>query len=405
MVVFLKNFDNMWRDMKCILKKQYILIFVSILVILQAIFLNVFYPMKNESRAKEKYSSVGVKADFKNASKRYVDGDVVGLGFGYLLGEKSELPSGVGDKMKTVGLAHIIVVSGTHLSIIISFSRKIFEKISRFAALYFSIFLLILYVSLIGWSPSTIRASFVAILSIVAWFFGREQRVYRTVIFTLAFCLLVNPYFLTNISFQLSMLAYSGVVIIMPKMIIFFYGRDKPGFLGSIILSSLSAIIACLPIQLYYFGSMNLIAILANLLILPTVSFAMGFMFLTGLVGLFHVDFLAIIFGKVAELILRYHIKIISILEEKSEFLFTFKQNNPAFLLLYVGMVMFLGAVAIYQNIKIRKSNTSYHCDTLVRVDVTKDVAREIVERDELCDAPRAERDDKRGKNCRFDDS
>jgi competence protein ComEC len=334
-----------------------------------------------------------------------VDGDVVGLGFGYLLGEKSELPSGVGDKMKTVGLAHIIVVSGTHLSIIISFSRKIFEKISRFAALYFSIFLLILYVSLIGWSPSTIRASFVAILSIVAWFFGREQRVYRTVIFTLAFCLLVNPYFLTNISFQLSMLAYSGVVIIMPKMIIFFYGRDKPGFLGSIILSSLSAIIACLPIQLYYFGSMNLIAILANLLILPTVSFAMGFMFLTGLVGLFHVDFLATIFGKVAELILSYHIKVISILEEKSEFLFTFKQNNPAFLLLYVGMVMFLGAVAIYQNIKIRKSNTSYHCDTLVSVDVTKDVAREIVERDELCDAPRAERDDKRGKNCRFDDS
>ncbi len=382
--------------MKKYFRKEYFLVFVSVIIIFYALVLNIFYPQTKQTK---KYgndvSEDGVKVEFKESAKKFISEDVVGLSFGYLLGEKDELPPGVEAKMKAVGLAHIIVVSGTHLSIIISASRKIFEKISRFSAAYFSIFLLILYVSLIGWSPSTIRASFVAILSIVAWLFGREQKVSRTVIFTLAFCLFINPYFLTNVSFQLSMLAYSGVVIIMPKMIRYFYGRDKPGFFGSVILSSLSAIIACLPIQLYYFGSMNLIAILANLLILPTVSVAMGLSFLTGFFGLVHLDFLAMMAGKLAEFILSYHIKIISFLEDKSEFLFEFQKNNPLFLGLYLIIIIVLVIVAIHENVKVRKSNASDHDNSLVSIDEVKDVVRKPVEREEIGDAPRAKRNKK----------
>lgn len=390
--------------MKKYFRKEYALVFISVIIIIFALFVNVFYPQtKATSKGREK--DIGIKADFKEASEKYISNDVVGLGFGYLLGEKSELPSGVEDKMKTVGLAHIIVVSGTHLSIIISASRKVFEKISRFSALYFSIFLLVLYVSLIGWSPSTIRASFVAILSIIAWFFGREQKTLRTVIFTLAFCLLINPYFLTNVSFQLSMLAYSGVVIIMPKMIRYFYGRDKPGFFGSVILPSLSAIIACLPIQLYYFGSMNLIAILANLLILPTVSYAMGACFFTGVLSMLHLDFLAMGFGKISEFILSYHIKVISFLEDKSEFLFEFEKNNPIFLGLYVVIVGVLIFVSIHQNIKIRKGNAGNHNNSLVFVDKTQDIVRKSVQWEEVSDTPRTKRNEKRRENCCFDNT
>ena len=390
--------------MKKYFKKKYFLVFVSAIVIFYALILNVFYPPTKQAKKYGKNDEEnGIKTDFKEASKRFISDDVVGLGFGYLLGEKSELPPGVEEKMKTVGLAHIIVVSGTHLSIIIGMSRKLFSKISRFSALYFSIFLLVLYVSLIGWSPSTIRASFVATLSIVAWFFGREQKVSRTVTLTLAFCLAINPYFLTNVSFQLSMLAYSGVVIIMPKLILYFYGRDKPKFLGSIILSNLSAIIACLPIQLYYFGSMNLIAILANLLILPTVSFAMGLSFLTGILGMIHFDFLAVGFGKMAELILSYHIKVITALEDRSEFLFIFEKNNPIFLGLYILII--LGVVAIHQNVKVGKGDARNHNNSLISIDGIQDIIREAVEWEEIGDTPCAERDKKCRKDCCFDNS
>ena len=391
--------------MKKYFRKEYILVFLSIAVIFYALILNIFYPETKQTKKYGEKEVSGVKKEFKNASKKFISDEVVGLSFGYLLGEKSELPAGVEEKMKAVGLAHIIVVSGTHLSIIISASRKIFEKVSRFAALYFSIFLLILYVSLIGWSPSTIRASFVAILSIVAWFFGREQRVSRTVLLTLAFCLSVNPYFLTNVSFQLSMLAYSGVVVIMPKMIRYFYGRDKPGFFGSIILSSLSAIIACLPIQLYYFGSMNLIAILANLLILPTVSFAMGLGFLTGLFGLIHFDFLAMGFGGLTEFVLSYHIKVIAFLEDKSEFLFEFQKNNPIFLGLYLVIIVSLTIVSIHENVKIGKGNAGNHDNSLVGINKAKNIARKAVEWEEIGDTPRTKRNKQCRENSGFDNS
>ena len=392
--------------MKKIFRKEYFLVFVSVVVIFYAVILNIFYPQVKETKKYgEKKAENGIKTDFRNSLNKFVSDDVAGLSFGYLLGEKSELPPGVESKMKAIGLAHIIVVSGTHLSIIISASRKIFEKVSRFSALYFSIFLLVLYVSLIGWSPSTIRASFVAIFSIVAWFLGREHRVLRTVLFTLAFCLLINPYFLTNISFQLSMLAYSGVVIIMPKMVHYFYGRDKPGFLGSTILSSLSAIIACLPIQLYYFGSMNLIAILANLLILPTIPFAMGLSFMTGFLGMIHLDFLAVGFGQMTEFVLSYHVKVITYLENKAEFLFEFQKNNPIFLGLYVVIIFGLIFVSIHKNIKVGKGNAKYHDNSLVSVNEAKDVVGEAVEREEIGDTPRTERDKQCRENNSFNDA
>ena len=337
----------------------------------------------------------GIKTVFKKAVKNIVSDDVAGLGFGYLLGEKSALPSGFDDKMKTVGLAHIIVVSGTHLSIIVGAARKLFGRISRLAAMYFSIFLLIFYVSLIGLTPSIVRASFVAILSLLAWYFGREQKVWRTVLFTLGFCLAFNPYFLTNVSFQLSMLAYAGVVIIMPRMVWYFYGRDKPGFIGSTLLSSLSAIIACLPIQLYYFGTINLASLVANLLILPTIPFAMGSTFLTGIFGMVHFDLLANGVGFVARTILSYHIKIVSELYEKTEFLLSFQKNNPMWLGLYAILVVILIIVTIHQNVEIGKTDAGDHDDSLIGFDKIQDIAGDFVERHEISDAPSTKRNEK----------
>ena len=50
------------------------------------------------------------------------------------------------------------------------------------------------------------------------------------------------------------------------------------------------------------------------------------------------------LFGKFTEiywnLILKYHIKIINNLEDKSEFLFEVQKSNPACLLLYIPMIL-----------------------------------------------------------------
>ena len=316
--------------------KRYVLVLVSVFFIIRAVFLNVFSPVSSLNNKTEDTLFLELKNGFSSQVSNYISDDVSGLSKGYLLGMKSELPDGLEQKMKTVGMAHIIVVSGTHLSIIVACFRKVFGKVSRLFALYFSILFLLIYVLMVGVSPSLVRASFVAILSLFAWYFGREQKPERTVIYTLGFCLFLNPYFLTNLSFQLSMLAYIGILLILPGLIHYFYGPKKPKLVGSTVLATLSAMLACLPIQIYYFGSFSIISILANVLILPTISIVMGLSFLTGLFGLFGANFIASGFGLASEMILKYHVFIISSLYERTEYVFEFGNNNPLVLLLYV---------------------------------------------------------------------
>ena len=316
--------------------KRYILVFISVFFIIRAVFLNVFYPIEMHKNQSEDTLFLELKNDFSAQVSNHISGDVSGLSIGYLLGMKSELPDGLEQKMKTVGMAHIIVVSGTHLSIIVACFRKVFGKISRLFALYFSILFLLIYVLMVGVSPSLVRASFVAILSLFAWYFGREQKPERTVIFTLGFCLFLNPYYLTNVSFQLSMLAYIGILLILPGLTNYFYGPKKPKLIGSTILATISAMLACLPIQIYYFGSFSIISILANILILPTIPIVMGLSFLTGVFGLIGLSFIADVFGFFAEMLLKYHVFIINSLYEKTEYIFEFGKNNPLVLLLYV---------------------------------------------------------------------
>lgn len=326
--------------------KKNILSIISVLVIIYAIAMNIFFPA-----SENKFSSSSIfpeiKESFKSEVLEHSDSEVAGLGLGYLVGEKSELPDGVEKKMKAVGLAHIIVVSGTHLSIIILASRKIFEKVSRFSALYFSLALLLVYIGLVGLSPSLLRAGFVSVLGLFAWFFGRKMKPERTVLLTLGFCLLINPYFLTNLSFQLSILAYAGIVILYPALVKYFYGRRKPNFLASTILSSLSASVACLPLQLYFFGTFNFLSILANLLIIPTIPFAMAASFFTGVFGMINLDFLAQVFGKISDFILGYHVNVINFLYEKTEFQFEVSKKNLLFLGIY--FILILGVYLIFR--------------------------------------------------------
>ena len=166
----------------------------------------------------------------------------------------------------------------------------------------------------------------------------------------------------------------------MPILEWYFYGRDRPGALGSIILSSISAIITCLPIQLYYFGSLNLIAILANLLILPTIPLVMGASFLTGLLGIMRLDFLAQFAGWVSEVVLKFHIKIINELADKTEFMFEFKKNNLIFLGLYAIILVFIG-IAMKKQAKISENNINGDNDGLKLGDKMNDLVRKRVGR------------------------
>lgn len=267
------------------------------------------------------------------------------LGIAYLLGVKDGLPNELNSAIKDVGLAHIVVASGTHLSILVDVCRKIFGKISRFAGLLFSIIFIVFFMVMVGWTPSILRAGIMSILTISMWYVGRKFEPWRIILITMTATLLIDSTFLTNLGWLLSFSSFIGVMILGPALQRFFYGKSKPNFVASTTLTTIAATLATLPITLYYFGSISLIAVVANLLILPTLPFVMGLVFFSGIFPFV---------GFLAKLALDFHIFVVNFFAEQSYFIIKIPERNPWIFLLYIPILLpFL--IGAWRKLKLRQ--------------------------------------------------
>lgn len=260
------------------------------------------------------------------------------LGLAYLLGIKDALPKDLNNNLKAVGLAHIVVASGTHLSILVDVAKKLFGKISRFAGLLFSIIFIVLFMVMVGWTPSILRAGIVSILSISMWYVGRKFEPWRIILLAMTITILINPTFLTNLGWLLSFASFGGILILSPAIQKFFYGEQKPNFLASAIITTISATLATLPITLFYFGSISLISLVANLLILPTLPYVMGLTFFTGFFA--GAPLIQDVLGFLTTKSLDFHIMIVNFFASQTFFIIEIPTGNPWIFLLYVPIFL-----------------------------------------------------------------
>ena len=259
------------------------------------------------------------------------------LGMSYLLGMKAGLDDKLSEDLRTVGLTHIVVASGAHLSILVEIARKIFGRISRFSGLLFSVLFILFFMCMVGWTPSILRAGVMAILSLFSWYVGRGIKPWRMILMVMAFTLMLDPTFLNNLGWLLSFASYGGIMMLGPRITKFFYGTARPGFVASVVLTTIAATLMTLPITLYYFGQISLISVLANLLILPTLSYAMGLVFLVGVFA--GVPFLSVGVSFLATKLLDFHILVVEFFGGMEQFLIRIELYEPKIFLLY-GVIL-----------------------------------------------------------------
>ena len=262
------------------------------------------------------------------------------LGLSYLLGMKAGIDHELSDNLRAVGLTHIVVASGAHLSILVEVARKIFGKVSRFSAVMFSILFILIFMSMVGWTPSIMRAGVMAILTLLTWRVGRKMAAWRIILIVMAVTLMIDPSNITNLGWLLSFASYAGIMILGPRLTKFFYGERKPKFIASTVLTTVAATVMTLPITLYYFGQVSLINVVANLLILPTLSWAMGMVFLTGAVA--GVPYVETGVAWVTTRMLDYHIFVVETFGGMRQFLVTMETGASWVFLLYVPVLILL---------------------------------------------------------------
>ena len=315
--------------------------------------------LRPEIQSVDRYSQSNIFLIFRNQFakrvKDYIPSPESGLALGYLLGQKSGVDQKIQEALRTVGLTHIIVASGAHLGVLINLARKSFGKLSRFASFLGAALLMVLFISITGLSPSMLRAGLVTIFSLTCWYFGRKIQPTRLILIVAAITLIYNPFYLIDLAWLLSFASFIGILILSPTISKFFYGKSRqPNYIFSILISSFSAALLCIPIMIYYFGQFSIISIIANLLILPTISIVMGLTFCTGIFSFF-LPPIAVILGRITTFIIGYQTSVVNFFAEQSVFLVEMETGNPAIFLLYIPLVFVFIINACYSRYKLRQ--------------------------------------------------
>jgi competence protein ComEC len=210
------------------------------------------------------------------------------FGMGLLIGQRTNLPQYTLTALSIAGLTHIIAVSGYNLTILVRATSKIKIFGSKFQKLVVSLFLIGTFVLITGFSASIVRASAIAVLGLWAWYYGRKLRPILAITLVAAASGLYNPFYVwSDIGWYLSFTAFFGVLILAPLLAKKIMSQSETKGLAMILVETFSAYIMTLPIIMYIFGKVSVVALLANLLVLPLVPFAMLFSTVAGIAGMF----------------------------------------------------------------------------------------------------------------------
>jgi competence protein ComEC len=117
-----------------------------------------------------------------------------------------------------------------------------------------------------------------SIVGLGAWLLGKKQDLVATLSVAGLVLLIYNPFFLYDISFQLSFLATLSLLLILPLLQSLM--EDIPSILSSGLSVTLAAQLGVAPLLIYYFGQFSIISFLANLIIVPLagLSLVLGFL-------------------------------------------------------------------------------------------------------------------------------
>ncbi|TSC53939.1 MAG: competence protein ComEC [Microgenomates group bacterium LiPW_16] len=208
---------------------------------------------------------------------------------GILWGERAQMPKDFFEALRRTGTLHVIALSGMNITILVNLLGKITYFLGRKKGILVNLVLIVIFIWFVGSPPSVVRAGIMGTLSLLAVYFGRRNWAFLSLILAAAAMLLVNFSWLWEVSFQLSFLATMGIILLTPRAQI----RKKQGLVGEFIhegrenlRTTLAAQIFTLPIILYNFKQLSLIAPLTNILVLWIVQPIMVLGFLLSLVAI-----------------------------------------------------------------------------------------------------------------------
>ncbi len=202
-----------------------------------------------------------------------------------IIGDKNNLNQDVKDLFADSGIAHILSISGLHISII---GLGIFKLLSllrlpKSISTPVTIVVMIAYYIMTGMSPSTLRAVVMFSLMLTAGVIRRSYDLITAMAISAVYLVIVNPFILWYAGFWLSYMAVFGIAVFARCL----YVKDSqimvPAFISKkqkvILVNMVNSVVSCigvsfftLPVLLYYYYEYPVYSIILNIILVPAMG-------------------------------------------------------------------------------------------------------------------------------------
>ncbi|MGZ3765876.1 MAG: ComEC/Rec2 family competence protein [Mucilaginibacter sp.] len=191
-----------------------------------------------------------------------------------ILGYKADLSNDVLQAYSQTGTVHVLSVSGAHVAILfilLSFSLSFLDKI-RYGKTIKALLIIVFiwsYALLTGFSPAVCRAAVMISMVIIGKTYSRHINTLNIMAISAFFLLLYNPLYITDVGFQLSYLAVSGLIILQPIIYKWLDLESKwTDKLWALCSVSIAAQIITFPLSAFYFHQFPVYFLVSNLFII-----------------------------------------------------------------------------------------------------------------------------------------
>ena len=203
-----------------------------------------------------------------------LQGDPLAVVSAMTLGDKSQLSREVRQDYSVSSAAHVLALSGLHLSILYGILLLVFPH-RRYPLVTQLVLLSTIwsYVLIVGMAPSIVRAATMVSVCSLASLGHRKSLSINTLSFAALVMLTVDPLSLRDAGFQMSFLAVLSILLFYQPL----HQLLRPchpllQWLWGMVSVTVAAQVGMIPIVMYYFHRFSCYFLLANMVIVPVAT-------------------------------------------------------------------------------------------------------------------------------------
>lgn len=208
------------------------------------------------------------------------------LASGILIGDKRSVGPDITLDFQRTSLTHVLVLSGYNITVVVDWMMSILSRVSPVIQSMGSLFVVVFFVILSGGSASAVRAGGMVLIVVVARRLTRTFDPLRALVVVTVGMVLWNPRIVFHDpSFQLSFLATLGLIVCSPYVSRYCTWITESYGIRELIVATCSTQITVAPYILYSSGTVSLVALPANMVVLIAMPLAMAFSAIAGFAG------------------------------------------------------------------------------------------------------------------------